>query len=259
MESQQLIVSAENHICTIKINNPDTLNALNTSLLKELDNAIDWVENNDEILVLIITGEGRSFVAGADISEMLNLSFTEGKEFGAFGSGVFRKIETLSKPVIAAVNGFALGGGCELALACDIRIASENAKFGQPEVNLGITPGFSATYRLPKLVGVGKAKELIFTGRTIGASEAYGIGLVNQVVKPEELMEKVMELANTIASKAPIAVKYSKLAIEKGMVSEAEAAFENENILFGRCFSTQDQKDGMAAFLKKTKPKFNNK
>lgn len=259
MEYQQLIVSTEDHVCTIKINNPSALNALNTALLKELNNAIDWVESNTEIFVLIITGEGRAFVAGADISEMANLNSDQGKSFGAFGSMVFRKIETLSKPVIAAVNGFALGGGCELAMACDIRIASENAKFGQPEVDLGITPGFSATYRLPKIVGVGKAKELIFTGRVIGALEASEIGLVNKVVKPEELMETVLKMAGTIASKAPIAIKYSKIAIEKGLVCEADVALENENNLFGLCFSTQDQKEGMDAFLKKMKPKFNNR
>ncbi len=259
MEFKKLLISTENNVCIIKINNPQALNALDTSILNELEIAIDWVENNTEILVLIITGEGRAFVAGADISEMVNLNYDEGKAFGAFGTKVFRKIETLSKPVIAAVNGFALGGGCELAMACDIRIASESAKFGQPEVDLGIIPGFSATYRLPRLVGVGKAKELIFTGSTIGAAEAYEIGLVNKVVKPEELMESALKMAERIAAKAPIAVRNAKTAIEKGLVSEAEAAFENENSLFGSCFSTQDQKDGMSAFLNKVKPKFNNR
>ena len=259
MEFKRLLVSSENQICTIKINNPAALNALDTSILKELEIAIEQVEKDPEILAVIITGEGRAFVAGADISEMVNLNYDEGKAFGAFGTMVFRKIETLSKPVIAAVNGFALGGGCELAMACDIRIASDNAKFGQPEVDLGIIPGFSATYRLPRLVGVGKAKELIFTGSTIGATEAYEIGLVNKVVKPEELMESALKMAERIASKAPIAVRNAKQAIENGLVSEAETAFENENTLFGKCFSTQDQKDGMSAFLNKVKPKFNNR
>jgi len=259
MEYQQLIVLTENRVCTIKINNPAALNALNSSLLKELDKALDTVEKDPEVFVLIITGEGRAFVAGADITEMINLNIAQAKKFGDFGALVFRKIETLSKPVIAAVNGFALGGGCELAMACDIRIASENAKFGQPEVGLGVTPGFSGTYRLPKLVGVAKAKELIFTGNLIGALEAREIGLVNQVVKPEELMEIVMKMANTIASKAPIAVKYSKEAIEYGLNHDAENAIDNETDLFSRCFETQDQKDGMQAFIGKKKPNFNNR
>jgi enoyl-CoA hydratase len=259
MEYQQLIVQTENHVCTIFINNPSSLNALNTSLLRELDNAIDVVERDPEISVLIITGQGRAFVAGADISEMINLNAVEGKKFGDFGATVFRKIETLSKPVIAAVNGFALGGGCELAMACDIRIASENAKFGQPEVGLGITPGFSGTFRLPKLVGVAKAKELIFTGNVIDAAQAYEIRLVNKVVKPEDLMEQAIKMATTIASKAPIAVRYSKEAIEYGMNHDAQESIDHETILFGNCFSSQDQKDGMEAFLNKQKPSFKNR
>jgi len=259
MEYQQLIVLTENNVCTVKINNPAALNALNSSILKELDNALDTIEKNPEVSVLIITGEGRAFVAGADISEMLNMDVAQAKNFGDFGARVFRKIETLSKPVIAAVNGFALGGGCELAMACDIRIAADNAKFGQPEVGLGITPGFSGTYRMPKLVGVAKAKELIFTGNVINAAEAHAIGLVNQVVKPEELMETVMKMANTIASKAPIAIKYSKEAIEYGLNNNAEKAIENEANLFSKCFSSQDQKDGMEAFIGKKKPIFTNR
>lgn len=259
MEYQQLIVLTENHVCTIKINNPVALNALNSSILRELDKAFDDVEKDPEVSVLVITGEGRSFVAGADISEMLNMDVSQAKKFGDFGAMVFRKIETLSKPVIAAVNGFALGGGCELAMSCDIRIASENAKFGQPEVGLGVTPGFSGTYRLPKLVGVAKAKELIFTGNVVNAVEALAIGLVNQVVKPEELMDTVMKMANTIASKAPIAIKYSKKAIEYGLNHDAENAINNETTLFSQCFSSQDQKDGMEAFIGKKKPVFNNR
>ncbi|MFA6334881.1 MAG: enoyl-CoA hydratase-related protein [Bacteroidales bacterium] len=259
MEYQQLIVSTENHVCTIKINNPATLNALNTSLLKELDVALDEVEKDPEIYVLVITGEGRAFVAGADITEMADLNAAQGKRFGDFGAMVFRKIETLSKPVIAAINGFTLGGGCELAIACDIRIASENAKFGQPEVGLGITTGFSATYRLPRIVGVAKAKELLFTGNVIGAAEALEIGLVNQVVKPEELMEKTMQMAVTIASKAPIAVKYTKEAIEYGLNHDAESAIDHETDVFGSCFSTNDQKEGMKAFINKQKPVFRNR
>ena len=259
MEYQQLIVLTENHVCTIKINNPTALNALNSSLVKELDKALEAAEKDQEVLVLVITGEGRSFVAGADICEMLNMDVAQAKKFGDFGAMVFRKIETLSKPVIAAVNGFALGGGCELAMSCDIRIASENAKFGQPEVGLGITPGFSGTYRLPKIVGVAKAKELIFTGNVINATEALAIGLVNQVVKPEDLMDTVMKMAGTIASKAPIALKYSKAAIEFGLNNDAEKAIDNEANLFSKCFSSRDQKDGMEAFIAKKKPIFNNR
>lgn len=259
MEFKQLIVSTEDHVCTIKINNPATLNALTTSLLTELNFALDEIEKDSEIFVLIITGEGRAFVAGADITEMADLNPAQGKKFGDFGAMVFRKIETLSKPVIAAINGFTLGGGCELAISCDIRIASENAKFGQPEVGLGITTGFSATYRLPRIVGLGKAKELLFTGNVINAAEALEIGLVNQVTKAEELIEKTMLMASTIASKAPIAIKYTKEAIEYGLNHDAVSSINHETDVFAKCFSTQDQKDGMKAFINKQKPTFNNR
>ena len=189
-----LNLSNDGHIYTIQINNPKALNALNSSILHEFNRALTVVENDKNIRVLIITGVDKSFVAGADISEMAKLDETAGKAFGEFGSEIFRRIELLHIPVIASINGFALGGGCELALCCDIRIASENAKFGQPEVGLGITPGFSATQRLPRLVGLGKAKELIYTASIINADEALRIGLVNKVCTPETLEEETLKM-----------------------------------------------------------------
>ncbi|MCK9305175.1 MAG: enoyl-CoA hydratase-related protein [Bacteroidales bacterium] len=259
MEFQYIKVSVSDHICTLKINNPSQLNSLNTKLLKELDSAVSRIENDREIYVVIITGEGKAFVAGADITEMAGLDSRGGSEFGKLGSDLFRRIERLPVPVIAAVNGYALGGGCELALACDIRIASEYAKFGQPETGLGITPGFSGTYRLPKIVGIAKAKELIYTGMIIDAQEALRIGLVNSVIKSEELMDKVNSMAGEIASRAPIAVRNSKKAMEEGMDMESMDAIRNETNLFGECFDTVDQKEGMNAFISKRKAEFKNR
>ena len=186
------------NVLIIKINNPSALNALNSKVLSEIGEAFDEASKDSNVNAIILTGEGKAFVAGADIAEMSTLNAEQGKLFGEHGAGVFRKIETTPKAVIAAVNGFALGGGCELAMACDIRIASEKAKFGQPEVTLGITPGFSGTQRLSRLVGLGKAKELIFTGNIVGAKEAKEIGLVNEVVEPEKLMETALEMAKKL-------------------------------------------------------------
>ncbi|MDY3292927.1 MAG: enoyl-CoA hydratase-related protein, partial [Candidatus Egerieousia sp.] len=216
MEYKKLIIQDNGAVRVIKINNPEALNALNTAILKELDAAFTEVAEDNGILAVVLTGEGRAFVAGADISEMKSKNAIEGEIFGKLGASVFRKIELLPKPVIAAVNGFALGGGCELAMSCDIRLASAKAKFGQPEVGLGITPGFSGTQRMPRLIGMGKAKELIYTADIIDAAEAYRIGLVNHVYEPEALMEEAMKMAEKIASKAPIAVKNSKEAINRG-------------------------------------------
>lgn len=243
----------------VTISRPSALNALNSSVLKELDLLIDDVNKDDTVYSLVLTGEGKSFVAGADIGEMSELTGTEGKVFGELGLKVFRKLETLPKVVIAAVNGFALGGGCELSMACDIRIASEKAKFGQPEVGLGITPGFGGTQRLPRLVGPAKAKELIFTASIIGAEEAKAIGLVNKVVAPEALMDSALELAETINSKGQIAVRFSKEAINVGIETDIETGFTIESSVFGLCFSTADQKEGMSAFLNKGKANFKNK
>ncbi|MBQ1486233.1 MAG: enoyl-CoA hydratase/isomerase family protein [Muribaculaceae bacterium] len=250
MEYQFLKFEHNEGITVLKISAPKSLNALNSTILKELD---DFVGHLDaQTRVLIITGDGeKSFVAGADISEMAHLNEPQGQEFGRLGAQVFRRIELLPIPVIAAVNGFALGGGCELAMACDIRIASSKAKFGQPEVGLGIIPGFSGTYRLPKLIGQGYAKEMIYTGKVIRADEALRIGLVNAVYEPEELMGKAMEMAAMMLKNAAIAIRLAKQSINEGYDLDADAAIALENKLFGQCFATKDQKEGMDAFLNK--------
>lgn len=250
MEYQFLKFEHNEGITVLKISAPKSLNALNSTILKELD---DFVGHLDaQTRVLIITGDGeKSFVAGADISEMAHLNEPQGQEFGRLGAQVFRRIELLPIPVIAAVNGFALGGGCELAMACDIRIASSKAKFGQPEVGLGIIPGFSGTYRLPKLIGQGYAKEMIYTGKVIRADEALRIGLVNAVYEPEELMSKAMEMAAMMLKNAAIAIRLAKQSINEGYDLDADDAIALENKLFGQCFATKDQKEGMDAFLNK--------
>lgn len=259
MEYKKLIIQDNGAVRVIKINNPEALNALNTAILKELDAAFTEVAEDNGILAVVLTGEGRAFVAGADISEMKSKNAIEGEIFGKLGASVFRKIELLPKPVIAAVNGFALGGGCELAMSCDIRLASAKAKFGQPEVGLGITPGFSGTQRMPRLIGMGKAKELIYTADIIDAAEAYRIGLVNHVYEPEALMVEAMKMAEKIASKAPIAVKNSKEAINRGIQTDMDSAVAIEAYLFGLCFASEDQKEGMTAFFEKRKANFQNK
>ena len=224
-------------------------------MLDELNEAIDAVDLN-EVRALIITGAGeKSFVAGADIGEMSSLTKEQGEAFGKKGNDVFRKIETLPIPVIAAVNGFALGGGCEISLACDIRICSENAVFGQPEVGLGITPGFGGTQRLARTIGVGMAKQLIYTARNIKAPEALRIGLVNAVYPIEELMGAAKKMASIIASNAPIAVRNCKKAINDGLQTDIESGVEIEEKLFGDCFETEDQRYGMAFFLDRNKDK----
>lgn len=255
MEGKLLKWKLEDGIGLLTINSPDTLNSLNTQVLKELE---AWLEKVDpsELKVLIISGEGKAFVAGADIGEMANLSEEEALAFGKLGSRIFRGIEKLPLPVIAAINGFALGGGCELALACDIRLASTRAKLGQPEVGLGITPGFSGTVRLPRLIGPGRAKELIYTGRIIGAQEALDMGLVNQLVEPEELIDRAYELAGEIRKNSANAVALSKEAIDRGLDMDIDSAIELENQLFSQCFSHEDQKEGMEAFLKRRKANF---
>ena len=242
-------------VVTLTISSPATLNALNSTILTELDAFVDALDVN-RTRVLVITGEGKAFVAGADISEMAHLSEEEGLVFGQKGSRVFRKIEDLPFPVIAAVNGFALGGGCELAMACDIRIASKKARFGQPEVGLGIIPGFSGTYRLAKLVGQGVAKELIYTGKMIDADEALRIGLVNCVVVHEELMNAVDAMVAQIRKNAPIAVSYAKACINENYDLDIDESIALENQYFAKCFATADQKEGMNAFLNKRKAAF---
>lgn len=245
----------EGAVAVLTINRPKALNALNSAVLDELNEAIDAVDLN-EVRALIITGAGeKSFVAGADIGEMSSLTKEQGEAFGKKGNDVFRKIETLPIPVIAAVNGFALGGGCEISLACDIRICSENAVFGQPEVGLGITPGFGGTQRLARTIGVGMAKQLIYTARNIKAPEALRIGLVNAVYPIEELMGAAKKMASIIASNAPIAVRNCKKAINDGLQTDIESGVEIEEKLFGDCFETEDQRYGMAFFLDRNKDK----
>lgn len=237
----------------ITINRPKALNALNSGVLTELNEALDAVDlENTRCLILTGAGE-KSFVAGADIGEMSTLTKAEGEAFGKKGNDVFRKLEVFPIPVIAAINGFALGGGCEIAMSCDIRICSENAVFGQPEVGLGITPGFGGTQRLARIVGVGKAKEMIYGGRNIKADEAYRIGLVNNVYTLEELMPAAEKLASTIAKNAPIAVRNCKKAINDGLQTDMDQAIVIEEKLFGDCFESYDQKEGMTAFLEKRK------
>lgn len=239
----------------ITINREKALNALNSAVLDELDKTLDAV-NLDEVRCLIVTGAGdKSFVAGADIAEMSSLTKAEATAFGKKGNDVFRKLETFPIPVIAAVNGFALGGGCEISMSCDIRICSDNAMFGQPEVGLGITPGFGGTQRLARTVGVGMAKQLIYTGRNIKADEALRIGLVNAVYTQEELMPAAEKMAAGIAKNAPIAVRNSKKAINDGLQVDMDKAIVIEENLFGDCFESHDQKEGMAAFLEKRKEK----
>ena len=243
----------QGHVGVLTIDRPEALNALNSQVLTDLDAAIDEVENDSEIYVAVLTGAGRSFVAGADIGEMKGFSSVEGKKFGVHGGNVFLKLENMSKPVIAAINGFALGGGCELSMSCDIRLASEKAKFGQPEVGLGITPGFGGTQRLARIVGVSNAMELILTARTIKAEEAQRIGLVSHVYPAEELMDKAIELANAIAANAQVAVRQSKAAIRRGMQTDMATGTAFEAEAFGLCFATEDQKDAMKAFVNKEK------
>ena len=245
----------EGQVGIITINRPKALNALNSAVLDELDATIDGVDL-DAVRCLILTGAGeKSFVAGADIAEMSTLTKEEGEAFGKKGNDIFRKIETLPIPVIAAVNGFALGGGCEISMSCDIRICSDNAVFGQPEVGLGITPGFGGTQRLARLVGPGMAKQMIYTARNIKADEAYRIGLVNAVYPQEELMPAAKKMAAGIAKNAPIAVRNCKKAINEGLQVDMDQAVVIEEKLFGDCFETEDQKYGMAFFLDKNKEK----
>lgn len=244
----------------ITINRPKALNALNSDVLKELDACLDGIDL-ETTRALILTGAGeKSFVAGADIGEMSTLTKAEGEAFGKIGNDVFRKLETFPIPVIAAINGFALGGGCEISMSCDIRICSENAVFGQPEVGLGITPGFGGTQRLARIIGVGKAKEMIYAATNVKAEEAYRIGLVNAVYPLEELMPAAKKLAGKIAKNAPIAVRACKKAINEGLDAIMDEAIVIEEKLFGSCFETEDQKEGMKAFLEKRKVEgFQNK
>ena len=249
-----VLLEKKGNIAVATINRPQALNALNSAVLTDLDELVNVVRADSDIRALVITGSGaKAFVAGADIGEMSTLTPEEGEAFGKHGNDVFRRIETLPIPTIAAVNGFALGGGCELSMACDIRICADTAVFGQPEVGLGITPGFGGTQRLARLVSPGMAKQLIYTARNIKADEAYRIGLVNAVYPAEELLPQAEKLANTIAANAPIAVRACKKAINEGLQVDMDAAVVIEEKLFGSCFKTADQIEGMGAFLEKRK------
>lgn len=244
------------HVAILTIDRQEALNALSADVLKDLSAALDDVAANDEAYVVVITGAGRSFVAGADIGEMKPLTAVEGKDWGRFGNDVFLKVENLSKPVIAAVNGFALGGGCELAMACDIRIATKKSKFGQPEVNLGIIPGGGGTQRLQRLVGIGKAKELIFTGDIISAEEAERIGLIEKVVEDGAVLEAAIEMAKKIKAKGPVAVTLAKQAINVGANTDLYSGLCFERYSQAIAFSTADKAEGTLAFIEKRPAQF---
>lgn len=242
-------------VAVLTIDRPKALNALNPDVLADLKAAFEGIDQNT-VRCVVLTGAGdKSFVAGADIGSMSTMTKAEGEAFGKLGNDIFLMIESFPLPVIAAVNGFALGGGCELAMSCDIRVCSDNAMFGQPEVGLGITPGFGGTQRLPRIVGLGMAKQLLYTARNIDAAEALRIGLVNAVVPQADLMETAVKMANTIAKNAPIAVRACKKAVNEGMQVSIDKAVEIEEKLFGDCFETHDQVEGMACFLSREKPK----
>lgn len=252
---EYILYEAEGTVGIITINRPKALNALNLQVLEELDEVLCEVDR-DRVRALILTGAGeKAFVAGADISQMCGFTKAEAEAFGEKGNGIFRRLETFPVPVIAAVNGFALGGGCELALSCDIRICSDQAVFGQPEAGLGITPGFGGTQRLARTVSPGMAKQMIYTAKNIKAEEAYRIGLVNAVYPGEELMGAARKLAEQISRNAPIAVRNCKKAINDGLQMDMDQALVLEKQLFGDCFETHDQKEGMEAFLEKRKEK----
>lgn len=254
---QNISLEKQERIATLTVNRPHALNALNRDTLLEIRQAVFETASDDQTDILIVTGSGeKAFVAGADIAYMQDLNAVEGRRFGLLGQEVFRIIETLDMPTIAAVNGYALGGGCELAMCCDFRIASTKARFGQPEVTLGITPGFGGTQRLARLVGPGMAKQLLFTGDTINADEALRIGLVNQVVEPHQLLETAWATAKRILSNSPLAVRFCKTAVNEGLQTDIDRGMTIEADLFGMCFATLDQKEGMKAFLEKRSPQF---
>ena len=249
-----LLLEVENGIALLTINRPKALNALNSETLAELNTCLAELENNDDVKVVILTGSGeKSFVAGADISEMVNATPAEGRKMGLLAREAFGRLENMPQVTIAAVNGFALGGGCEISMACDIRVASENAKFAQPECGLGILPGFGGTQRLPRLVGKGRAKELIFTCDKIDAQEAYRIGLVNKVVPQAELLDFCLMMADKMLSKGSYAIALAKMCIETGIDTDLDSGLNMEATNFGLSFATNDKKEGMTAFLEKRK------
>ncbi len=255
MEYEKLHLNIADGIATVTLDNPK-VNALSVQVLKELENVFTVLKSDESVKCIILTGAGKAFVAGADISELNKLNAVKAMEYARTGQHLMTRIETHPKPVIAAVNGFALGGGCELAMACTIRIASEKALFGQPEVNLGLIPGFGGTQRLGRLVGVGRAMEILLTGNNFGAEEAYRIGLVNKVVAPEALMDEAVAIAKKIMSVGPLAVRFAKDACYRGMGVTLAEGLKIEADLFGACFATEDAKEGTSAFLEKRTAEF---
>jgi enoyl-CoA hydratase len=257
MAYDNLLFEVSEHIARITFNRPNVLNALNRKTMDELGDCLKKVRADDAIRVLILTGAGeKAFIAGADINELSQQTPVNGREFTLYGQEIIHRLETLGKPAIAAINGFALGGGCELALACTLRVASRNAKLGQPEVKLGIIPGYGGSQRLPRLCGRGVAHELILTGEMITAEEALRVGLVNRVVEPGELLATAEAIAKKIIANAPLAVKYALEAVERGMEMPQEEGLYLEATLFGLCCATQDMREGTRAFLEKRPPKF---
>lgn len=253
MEYENLIVGGGDEVGLLKIHRPDRLNALNSKTLDELSRAMEGFADDQSVKAVVVTGEGKAFIAGADIAEMRNMDPLESRAFSQKGQRVLDQMEDLEKPVIAAVNGFALGGGCELALACDIRLASEEARFGQPEVNLGMIPGFAGTQRLARLIGEGRAKELILTGEIIDAQTAFSYGLVNRVVPADQLLDEATSLAKKIASKGPLAVSLAKTVIHKGLQIDQASGAALETEAFALCFASGQAREGMSAFLEKRK------
>ncbi|MEA3423685.1 MAG: enoyl-CoA hydratase-related protein [Bacillota bacterium] len=259
MNYEYFVLEKEENVLKVKIDRPNNLNALNSEVLKELDQLLNEIESDEDVYVSVFTGEGKAFIAGADIDEMKEFDFNEAVKFSEIGQRVFLKLEEMSKPTIAAINGYCLGGGNEFALSCDIRIASEKAKFGQPEVTLGITPGFAGTQRLAKLVGVSAAKEIVFTGGIYDAEHAKSIGLVSKVIGKDELIDEAMILAKKIAKNGQIAIRCSKKAINEGSHRDITIGNKIEANYFGITFNTKDQKGAMKAFLSKEKYEFENK
>jgi len=256
MQYRYLKVEQEGKVAILWINRPQQLNALNMELLEELERALEELEAAEGVQALVLTGQGRAFVAGADIREMKDFSPREAEAFSQLGHRVMARIESLSKPIVAAVNGFALGGGLELALSCDFIYAAEEAKLGQPEINLGIIPGFGGTQRLSRRIGKARAKELVFTGRTISAEEAQRWGLVNRVTSADRLLEEARAVAQQMAEKGAVALRLAKRAVDEGTEMDLSRGCVLEQELFALCFATEDQKEGMVAFLEKRPPAF---
>jgi len=260
MSYKNILLDIKNTTAVVTLNRPDKLNALNKETLEELSNVFSELRSNEDVHVVVLTGSGdKAFVAGADIAELNKLNVISAKAFSEFGQEVFNKIENFDKPVIAAINGFALGGGCELALACHIRIANTKAKFGQPEVNLGIIPGYGGTQRLARIINSGRALEYILTGDMINSEEALRIGLVNKVYEPEELLDRAVELAEKISSKGQQAIRFSLNAVRAANQLSLNDGLKYEASLFALCCGTEDFKEGTAAFLEKRKPEFKNR